>query len=265
MSATELLTSVPERASASKTEMSLRDVETTYGREPVLSKVTLDIQRGEFLAIIGPSAGGKSTLLKCMNLLQPLSAGEIHFQGELVATARQVHVDGDQFRRKVGLVHQEWNLWPNKKVINNLTEAPQHVLGLSRKEATELAADWLTRFNIYNIRERYPHELSGGQKQRVAIARALIMDPVLLMMDEITSALDVETTDRLLRLFESLRDENRTFVFVSHHLNFVSRATDRTLVIIEGRVTEIGPSSRVISTPENEETRRFLSTVLSVT
>ncbi len=244
--------------------MSLRSVSATYGNGPVLSDVSMNVRSGEFVAIIGPSAGGKSTLLKCMNLIQPLSSGEIHFRGERVAAGGSMFVNVDEFRRKVGLVHQEWNLWPNKTVISNVTEAPRYVVGMSRKEATELAGEWLRRFNIYDIRERFPHELSGGQKQRVALARALIMEPALLMLDEVTSALDVETTDRLLRLFESLKDGQRTFIFVSHHLNFVKRATDRTVVLIGGRITEDGPSREVIDRPENELTRRFLSTVQAV-
>jgi polar amino acid transport system ATP-binding protein len=135
---------------------------------------------------------------------------------------------------------------------------------MSRREADELAEVWLERCDISDIKQRFPHELSGGQKQRVAIVRALIMNPSLVLMDEVTSALDVETADRLLRLFESLKDGKRTFVFVSHHLNFVERATDRTVVLIDGRIAEVGDSRSIVKDAQDPRTRQFLSTVKAV-
>lgn len=242
-------------------EVSLRDISTGYGNNAVLSGISLSVRRGESLAIIGPSGCGKSTLLRCINLLQPLTAGEISFRGNNIAEGPNYLVNVDAFRLSVGLVHQELNLWPNKTVIQNLIEAPRFVLKMERREATERANRWLDRLSLAGLGSRFPSELSGGQKQRVAIARALMMESPLLMFDEVTSGLDVDATEQLLRLLESLRDNDRTFIFVSHHLFFAERATDRTAVLINGRMGEIGRSSAVIRNPQREATRQFLSVV----
>lgn len=218
---------------------------------------------GASIALIGPSGSAKSTLIRCIALLHPIRSGSIEHNGQLVADGTTLHADPDLFRRQIGLVHQEWNLWPNKTVIANLTEAPRFVLGMDRSDAMEEARRWLAKMDLPGFEDRYPGELSGGQKQRVAIARALMLNPQLIMFDEITSALDVESTDRLLRLLESLR-EGRNFIFVSHHLDFVQRATTQTCVIVDGEIVESGPSADVILRPTHPVTAQFLSTVRAI-
>lgn len=241
--------------------LALRGVSTAYDGHQVLWDICIDVQPGEALAIIGPSASGKSTLLRCCNLLQPLSTGEISYEGRCIAKGPDVLVHSDEYRQKVGIVHQEWNLWPNRTVLQNLTDAPRYVLGWSRSTATSRALQWLDRFDLGEVAKRYPHQVSSGQKQRVAIARALMMEPAILMLDEPTSSLDVETTSKLLNLLESLRDGNRTFIYVTHHLQFAQRATDRTAVLIAGRIVEMGPSQHIIAEPADEQTWRFLTTI----
>ena len=242
-------------------EISVRDASTSYGDGLILSGISFAVAKGESLAIIGPSGSGKSTLLRCINLLQPLKTGELLFRGNRIAEGPNQFVNVDTFRRLVGMVHQELNLWPNKTVLQNLIEAPRFVLKMQRKEAIAKAEMWLARLALTGLANRFPSELSGGQRQRVAIARALMMESSVVMFDEITSGLDVDATEQLLRLLESLRDGTRTFIFVSHHLNFAERATDKTAVLINGQMEEIGPSRAVIRSPQNEKTQRFLSVV----
>jgi ABC-type polar amino acid transport system ATPase subunit len=242
-------------------ELAIRGVHTDYGGGAVLRGVSLQILRGETLVIVGPSGVGKSTLLRCLNLTHPISQGEIVFRGQTIASTRGAEVDDDRLRRQIGMVFQGFNLWPNKTVLENLIEAPVHVLKLRREDAVPLARDWLDKTDVAEFEARYPSELSGGQQQRVALARALIMDPQVLLLDEITSALDVESTARLLRLLESLRDPKRTFVVVSHHLQFARRAADRIALMLDGRIAELGSPTAVLDHPQQDESRRFFSLI----
>lgn len=266
MSPTELspeLSSLPEECSRG-IQISLHDVTKRYGDTPVLDGISLDVRAGEALAIIGPSGSGKSTLLRCLSLLEPVTSGQILYEGRPVQTQQGHRVDLRARRLEVSMVFQEFNLWPNKTVLHNLTEAPIHVLRIPRREAEARGREWLKRVGIAGQADKFPAELSGGQRQRAAIARALMMNPRVLLMDEITSALDVETSAHILRLLDSLREENRTFVYVTHHLCFAERNTDRTAVLIDGRIVEIGDSRSTLRASSTEATRRFLSVVQQV-
>lgn len=164
----------------------------------------------------------------------------------------------------MGLVFQDYNLWPNRTIEANLTLAPRLVLDLPIQVAAERARHWLDRFGLDNRRTSYPGELSGGQQQRVAIARALMMEPDVLLLDEITSALDVEATSHLLDLMQSLRDGKRTFIYVTHHLGFAERATDRAAALVGGRIVEEGPPKKILHEPKSSELRGFLNAIRSV-
>lgn len=233
----------------------------TIGGVDILRNLSLTVAKGEALGIIGPSGSGKSTLLRCLNLLDTLTTGEIYFQGSRITSGPHIEIDEDVFRQRVGLVFQEFNLWSNKTVLENVTEAPIYVLGLSRGDARELADEWLQRVALTGHEKKYPHELSGGQRQRVALARAFAMDPQVLFLDEITSALDVSTTARLLNLINELRAPEKTFVFVTHHLTFAEKHMDRVAVLVDGSIVEYGNAASVIRNPRAEETKQFLHTI----
>ena len=242
--------------------LSANGISTRYKSIDALTSVSLSVREGESIAIIGRSGSGKSTLLRCLNALQPITNGMIEFKGKLAVTAAGVAMEPQLLRRQVGLVHQEFNLWPNKTVLANLVEAQIVVAGVHRRTACERAIALVEKLGLEEpVVCKYPGELSGGQQQRVAVARALLMEPDVLMLDEVTSALDVETTASLLDLFESLRDGRRSFIFVSHHLSFVRRATSRIFFLDSGCVIEAGQSSELLDNPTSDELKSFLSTV----
>ncbi|MCI0624467.1 MAG: amino acid ABC transporter ATP-binding protein [Acidobacteria bacterium] len=239
-------------------EIELRNVEKKYGNHAALSGVNLKVRAGEAVAIVGPSGGGKSTLLRCINLLEKVSSGEVYFRGTRIANGSTVDTDADALRTKIGLVFQNFNLWPNKTVMANLIEAPTQVLGITKTAAIDTAREWLERMRILDQANKYPSQLSGGEQQRAAIARALAMNPHVLLLDEITSALDIESVAEILQILDSLRDGKRTFLFVTHHLQFAERHTDRTAILIGGKIVECGPSAEILRNPKEEATRRFL-------
>lgn len=241
--------------------LELHDAFANYGKEPVLKGISISVEPGSSLGIIGPSGSGKSTLLLCLSLLHPLTKGTLKYAGNVITTEGKIISDPTKYRQKVGMIHQEWHLWANKTVMQNLTESPMYV---SRRPLSVLkieAHSWLDKLDLKGVESRYPGELSGGQKQRVAIARALMVNPEVLMLDEITSALDIETCSRLLDLIASLRDGKRTFVYVSHHLNFLQRAAERIAVLQDGKIIEEGKSSQILNTPSMQITKQFLSAI----
>jgi ABC-type polar amino acid transport system ATPase subunit len=264
MIAANITNAPPEPLTADEqgtTVLSIRNATKEYGRERVLSNITVDIRAGEMLAVIGPSGAGKSTLLRCINRLDELTSGQILFRDHSRSLKRIDDIRGEILRRDIGMVFQEFNLWPNKTILQNVIEAPCHVLKLPKKTAVRMGREWLHRVGIADHAPKYPAELSGGQQQRAAIARALIMNPRVVLFDEITSALDVSTASQILDLIGSLRDSERTYVFVTHHLQFVERYTDRTAVLIEGQLAEIGPSAELVRQPTQTATRQFLNLV----
>ena len=219
----------------------------------------LEVAEGEVLVIVGPSGSGKSTVLRCINLLEVPTTGTVTVDGyELTDTSTDI----DHVRAEVGMVFQQFNLFPHLTVIQNITLAQRKVRGRSKSEATEMAMRQLTRVGIPEKADAYPRQLSGGQQQRVAIARALAMEPRVMLFDEPTSALDPEMVKEVLDVMLELASEGMTMVVVTHEMGFARAAADRLLFIDEGEVVEIGPPEEVFSNPSHERTRAFFDKIL---
>lgn len=236
-----------------------------FGQRTVLDGVSLSVAAHETVAVIGPSGGGKSTLLRAINGLTTFDAGEIRV-GPHVLRPGNGHANAEashEVRRLVGMVFQDFQLFPHLTALGNLVEAPRRVLGLSKTEARDRATALLARVGLADRAGAYPRELSGGQKQRVAIARAMAMQPRGLLCDEITSALDPELKGEVLAVLEALKREGLTLVVVTHEIGFARRAADRIVVLDAGKVIEEGPPDQVLDHPKTERTKRFLSQVLA--
>tara|TARA_Y100000780_G_scaffold175887_1_gene161083 strand:- start:745 stop:1506 length:762 start_codon:yes stop_codon:yes gene_type:complete len=238
----------------------LRGVSKTFDKTiHAVRDMDLDVAEGEVLVIVGPSGSGKSTVLRCVNLLEIPTTGTVTVDGyELTDTA----TDLDHVRAEVGMVFQQFNLFPHLTVIQNITLAQRKVRDRSKSEATEMAMRQLTRVGIPEKADSYPRQLSGGQQQRVAIARALAMEPRVMLFDEPTSALDPEMVKEVLDVMLELASEGMTMVVVTHEMGFARAAADRLLFIDEGEVVEIGPPEEVFSNPSHERTRAFFDKIL---
>jgi ABC-type polar amino acid transport system ATPase subunit len=242
--------------------VSLRNVTKRYGERTILNDISLEIPAGETVALIGPSGGGKSTLLRCVNGLNTFDAGEIQV-GEHVMTPRVGRETASAVRRMFGMIFQDFQLFPHLTAIQNVMEAPLQVLKKSRAEAYAKAQQLLARVGLAEREDHYPRQLSGGQKQRVAIARALAMEPRGLLCDEITSALDPELKCEVLDTLLELKSEGLTLIVVTHEIGFARRAADRVAVLADGRVIEYGPPEEVLENPQTERTQKFLRQVLA--
>jgi len=242
----------------------LDNVTKRFGPRTVLDGVTLSIAAGRTVAVIGPSGGGKSTLLRCINGLTPFDAGGIRVGGHTLCPGnhRANHSAARQVRRLFGMIFQDFQLFPHLTALGNVMESPVHVLGLSKAEARDRAMGLLERVGLADRDAAYPRELSGGQKQRVAIARAMAMGPRGLLCDEITSALDPELKGEVLAVLEDLKRDGLTLIVVTHEMAFARRAADRIVVLDEGKVIEEGTPGDVLDRPQAPRTRRFLSQVL---
>jgi polar amino acid transport system ATP-binding protein len=238
--------------------LELHGIEKRFGRTPVLRGVDLEVAEHEVVALIGASGSGKSTLLRCVNLLEPVQAGRIVFDGREL-TGRGVDVD--RVRREIGIVFQAYNLFPHMSVLGNVTLAPRRVLGLSAAAASGRAQELLTRIGLWDRRDDYPDRLSGGQQQRVAIARALAMQPRLMLLDEITSALDPELVAEVLDLVRDLAAGGMTTLIVTHEMGFARDVAHRVCFLDEGRILEQGSPAEIFGAPQEERTRRFLERV----
>jgi polar amino acid transport system ATP-binding protein len=221
--------------------------------------VDLDIAEGEVVVIVGPSGSGKSTVLRCINLLEVPTEGEVVVDG---FTLTDVGTDLDHVRAEVGMVFQQFNLFPHLTVLENITLAQRKVRGRSRAEATEVATRQLARVGIPEKADAYPRQLSGGQQQRVAIARSLAMDPRVMLFDEPTSALDPEMVKEVLDVMLELASEGMTMVVVTHEMGFAKAAADRLVFIDEGEIVEVGPPEDVFTNPKHERTRAFFDKIL---
>ena len=239
----------------------LDGVEKSFGPLHVLRGIDLAVARGEVVCVLGPSGSGKSTLLRCINLLEPPDRGRIMLEGKEISGGN-ARMDVDYVRRRVGMVFQQFNLFPNKSAIENVSLAQQTVLGRGEREAREKSASLLQRVGLSDKVDEYPDRLSGGQQQRVAIARALAMDPHVMLFDEVTSALDPELIKEVLDVMRELADEGMTMVVVTHEMGFARDVGDRVVVMDEGVIIEEGPAKQVIESPKEERTRRFLGLVL---
>jgi polar amino acid transport system ATP-binding protein len=244
-------------------EPPLLDVEglvKRYGKLTVLDGIDLRLHEHEVVCAIGASGSGKSTLLRCVDRLEPVDAGRITLGGEDI-TAQDV--DLNRVRREIGIVFQAFNLFPHMSVLRNVTLGPRQALGLPREASEERARELLTRIGLWEKRDEYPDRLSGGQQQRVAIVRALAMQPRLMLLDEVTSALDPELVGEVLEIIRELAHGGMTMLIATHEMAFCREIAHRVLFIDEGRILEEGPPERILSAPENERTRAFLRRVIA--
>jgi polar amino acid transport system ATP-binding protein len=226
----------------------------------VLRGIDMEVDTHEVVGLIGASGSGKSTLIRCLNLLEPIDAGSIAIEGIDVTAPG---VDKDAVRRRVGIVFQSFNLFPHMTVLANVTLAPVKVLGLSRDEANDRARELLTRFGLDDKATEYPDRLSGGQQQRVAIVRALAMQPDLMLLDEVTSALDPVLVAEVLDVIRELAATGMTMVIATHEMGFARDVANRVCFLHEGAIVEQGPPAQMFSEPEREETRRFLDRIIA--
>ena len=238
----------------------LEDVHKSFGENEVLRGIDLVVKPHEVVCLIGASGSGKSTLLKCINLIEPLDSGRIAVEGEEI-TAQGV--DFNRVRRRIGIVFQAFNLFPHMTVLQNITLAPREVLKMDRDSAEKRALGLLGRFGLLDKRDEYPDRLSGGQQQRVAIVRALAMKPDLMLLDEVTSALDPELVAEVLDVIEELADEGMTMLIATHEMGFARDIADRVCFLEGGRILEQGPPGRIFTAPENPRTRQFLQRIIA--
>lgn len=231
----------------------------SFGKNDVLKGIDEHIKKGEVVVVIGPSGSGKSTFLRCLNLLEEPTSGKIIFEDNDITDKK---VDINKIREKMGMVFQQFNLFPHKTVLENLTIAPIKVKGLSKAEAEKKAIELLDRVGLTNKAKSYPSSLSGGQKQRIAIARALAMEPDVMLFDEPTSALDPEMVGEVLNVMKDLAKEGMTMVVVTHEMGFAKEVGDRIIFMDNGNIIEQGTPDEIFSNPKNSRTIDFLSKVL---
>ncbi len=239
--------------------ITVKDLHKSFGKLEILKGINIEIAKGEVVVVIGPSGSGKSTFLRCLNLLEVPTSGEISFEGELI-TAKNHNINAT--REKMGMVFQQFNLFPHKKVIENITLAPIQVKGVSAKEAEATADELLKSVGLQDKKESYPSQLSGGQKQRIAIARALAMQPHVMLFDEPTSALDPEMVGEVLEVMKKLADGGMTMVIVTHEMGFAREVGDRILFMDGGKIVEEGTPDQLFGNPTHPRTKEFLSKVL---
>jgi polar amino acid transport system ATP-binding protein len=237
----------------------LEGVRKSYGAMEVLRGIDLEVAAHEVVCLIGASGCGKSTLLKCANLIEPVSAGRIVFDGEEITAD---DIDLDAVRRRIGIVFQAYNLFPHMSVLANVTLAPRKVLKMSEADARARAMELLVRFGLGEKAGEYPDRLSGGQQQRAAIVRALAMQPQLMLLDEITSALDPELVGEVLTVVRELAGSGLTMIISTHEMGFARQIADRVCFMSEGVILEQGPPDRIFTAPEQERTVAFLKRVI---
>jgi polar amino acid transport system ATP-binding protein len=238
----------------------LEDVHKSFGENEVLRGIDLTVAPHEVVCLIGASGSGKSTLLKCINLIEPIDSGRIVVEGEEITAEG---VDVNRVRRRIGIVFQAFNLFPHMTVLENITLAPRQVLRMDRAGAEKRALSLLGRFGLLDKKDEYPDRLSGGQQQRVAIVRALAMRPDLMLLDEVTSALDPELVAEVLDVIEELADEGMTMLIATHEMGFARDIASRVCFLEAGRILEQGPPNRIFTSPENPRTRQFLQRIIA--
>jgi polar amino acid transport system ATP-binding protein len=244
-------------------------VHKRFGNLEVLKGISLDVRRGEVVCLLGASGSGKSTFLRCINHLEKIDAGRLTVDGELVGyrqVGNRLHELHDRdicrHRAEVGMVFQRFNLFAHMTALQNIIEAPVHVLGQPRAQALQRAHELLARVGLADRGDAYPNQLSGGQQQRIAIARALAMSPKLMLFDEPTSALDPELVGEVLEVMKSLARDGMTMVVVTHEMGFAREVADRVVMMHEGRIIESAPPEQFFTHPQHERTRQFLSKIL---
>jgi polar amino acid transport system ATP-binding protein len=239
--------------------LELHEVHKSFGKVEVLKGIDLEVAEHEVVCLIGASGSGKSTLLRCVNLLEPVDRGRIVVGGEELTSRR---VDVNVVRRRIGIVFQAYNLFPHMKVLDNVTLAPRKALKLPRAEAETRALELLGRFGLADKRDDYPDRLSGGQQQRVAIVRALAMQPKLMLLDEVTSALDPELVAEVLAVIRELATEGMTMLIATHEMTFARDIADRVVFLDEGVILEQGSPEEIFSAPKEPRTQQFLQRII---
>ena len=237
----------------------LENLHKSFGDVHVLKGIDLNIDKGEIVAIVGPSGSGKSTVLRCMNLLEEPTNGKIIFEGENI-TDKKVNID--KIRQNIGMVFQNFNLFPHMTVLDNITLAPIKIKKISKEQANEKAEILLDRVGLLDKKDAYPAQLSGGQKQRIAIARALAMEPDMMLFDEPTSALDPEMVKEVLDVIKELANEGMTMAIVTHEMGFAKEVADRVIFVDGGTILEDDTPENVFNHPKNNRTKEFLAKVL---
>jgi ABC-type polar amino acid transport system ATPase subunit len=236
-------------------------VRKSFGDNLVLDGIDLSVGAGEVLVVIGASGSGKSTLLRCVNLLEPLDSGHVYLEGEEIT---RKGVDVSAIRQRIGIVFQQFNLFPHLTALDNLTLAARRIRKVPRGQAEERARELLATVGLEEKADQHPHQLSGGQQQRVAIARALMMEPHVMLFDEVTSALDPELVGEVLVVMRDLARSGMTMIVVTHEMQFAREVGDRVVFMDEGRIVEQGVPTEVLDRPREERTRRFLRRTLTL-
>lgn len=238
----------------------VEEVTKNYKDKLVLDQLSLEVRAHEVVCLIGPSGSGKSTLLRCMNLLEPIQGGRIYLDDECITDPG---VNGNAVRRRIGIVFQSYNLFPHLSVMDNVTLGPRKVTKVARQDAEERATEVLESLGMAEHSKKYPEQLSGGQQQRVALARALVARPEVLLLDEVTSALDPELVGEVLYAIRGLAAEGMTMVLATHEMGFARDVADQVAFLHEGRVLEMGTPERVLGDPTEERTKQFLTRIIA--
>ncbi|MBC2575361.1 amino acid ABC transporter ATP-binding protein [Peptostreptococcus canis] len=239
--------------------LDIKDLHKSFGNLKVINGINIEIEKGEIIVIIGPSGSGKSTILRCMNLLEEPTSGDIIFEGKSIIKNKK---NIDKIREKIGMVFQNFNLFPNKTIIENITLAPIKVKGLNKAEAEEKALKLLKRVGLEEKKDAYPSQLSGGQQQRIAIARALAMEPDMMLFDEPTSALDPEMVKEVLDVIKELANEGMTMAIVTHEMGFAKEVADRVLFVDYGSIVEDDSPEEVFNNPKSDRAKEFFDKIL---
>lgn len=238
--------------------LELKNLKKHFGHLDVIKGIDLEIYKGDILVIVGPSGSGKSTVLRCMNLLEEPTGGQVIFEGKPITSGKGI----DETRKKIGMVFQNFNLFPNKTIMENITLAPIKAKGKSKEEAEQKALELLNRVGLVDKKDAYPAQLSGGQQQRIAIARALAMEPDMMLFDEPTSALDPEMVKEVLDVIKELAEEGMTMAIVTHEMGFAKEVADRVIFVDGGVIVEDGTPEDVFENPKTDRAKDFFAKVL---
>ena len=241
--------------------LKVTSLKKNYGDNKVLKGIDVEIKKGEVVAIIGPSGSGKSTFLRCMNLMETPTDGEIYFKGQQLNNEKMKESEIDNIREDIGMVFQQFNLFPHLTVLDNITLAPMKRKNMSKADAEQLAESLLSKVGLLDKKDAFPNNLSGGQKQRIAIARALAMNPDFMLFDEPTSALDPEMVKEVLLVIQKLVEDGMTLAIVTHEMNFAKRVASRVLFIDNGVIVEQGTPEELFNNPQQQRTKEFLDQI----
>ena len=240
-------------------KLQLEELTCRFDDLTVCDGINLSVSEGEMICLIGASGSGKSTLLRCLNLLEPIDSGHIWLDGEDIAVPG---LDPKPYRKQIGIVFQSFNLFPHMNVMQNITLAPRRVLGISATDTEQHALELLERFGLHDKAREYPDRLSGGQQQRVAIVRALAMQPEIMLLDEITSALDPELVGEVLEVVKQLKSQGMTIILATHEMAFAREVADRVCFLDDGKIIESGPPEVIFTAPRERRTQEFLRRLL---